>query len=162
MDNLGNCINIKYDNIFRISYFKGWDNELFLKYCILCGCDYFKLKNMGSMKAIKFLKKMGNDINKWGLTKDEINNFNKAYITFKSQIIYCPLSKNTRNLDYITDINLIELELKENIYGYQLEQDKAQKIAKCIIDPITYIPFDDNYDDNIINFNYEDEWYNSS
>lgn len=54
LDNTGNCINIKYNDIFKLSCFKTFDNDMFLKYCILAGIYFFYLKAVIIINAMEW------------------------------------------------------------------------------------------------------------
>jgi len=78
--------------------------DKFLHFCILSGCDYFKLKGIGAKTAYSYVKdtnshtdvlnncKRGNK----ALPRDFEENFEKAFLTFKFQVIYCPIEKRMR------------------------------------------------------------------
>ena len=145
LDFNGDCVNIVYDDIFKkIPSYNGWDNDKFLRYCILAGCDYFKLDKIGVKKAIGVINN-GTSVDDLGLKMggyDKLK-YRKAYITFKLQIVYCPLLKKTRMLGDLDELpeELQELALSDDFYGKLLDDDTAKLIATCVIDPITYQPF---------------------
>lgn len=99
---------LRYENIQKCSKydFTRYDEDKFLQFCILSGCDYFKLKGVGCKKAYNVMKEKSNykenieilrrlhnnDISQ----QDLVEKFEKAFLTFKYQVIYCPIEKATR------------------------------------------------------------------
>jgi len=75
---------------------------MLLTMCILSGCDYLEsIKGIGFKKAYKLVHEHGDDIGailrkirregKFVIPQDYEENFEKAVLTFKFQIVFCPL-----------------------------------------------------------------------
>ena len=108
-------INLKNLPNCRDFNFKGFSQDTFLIFCILCGCDYFKLERCGAKKAysiacerreykeiISFLK-----ISNLNITESIERDFEMAFLTFKFQVVFCPLVKKYR---YFSDIEETKYE----------------------------------------------------
>lgn len=86
-----------------------FDHDKFLWYCILSGCDYFKLKGVGSKTAYQAVKERKSYLESLRLLKLSNKNvnfppdveevFEKALLTFKFQVIYCPREKKMRHFN---------------------------------------------------------------
>lgn len=100
LKNLANCRDLN---------FKGFSQDSFLIFCILCGCDYFKLDRCGAKKAyqiaserrdykeiINYLK-----ISNLNISDKIEKDFERAFLTFKFQVVFCPKEKKYR---YFSDI----------------------------------------------------------
>ena len=71
---------------------------MLLKTCILSGCDYLEsIRGIGFKKALKLVKDHSGDIemiikdierNDFHICKTYLDDFNKAYLTFKHQPVY--------------------------------------------------------------------------
>ena len=97
--NLNKCV--KYD-------FNGFGADKFLTFCILSGCDYFKIKGVGSNNAYKIISNSSsykncimeiceNNKYKNNFEYDElITKFEKAFLTFRYQVVYCPIEKKLK------------------------------------------------------------------
>jgi exonuclease-1 len=113
LENDGKCIEIKLDNLgkCRELNFSLFNSDKFLQFCILSGCDYFKIKGIGNKKAYQIIK----DIN---TTKDLFQQlrkayrdmpddaeelFEKAFLTFRFQVVYDPLEKKMVYMNEIKD-----------------------------------------------------------
>ncbi len=148
--------NLKYCKEYDFSSF---DNDKFLTFCILSGCDYFKLKGVGIKNAYNTVKN-SNSYKKCILSvsskiieePDEINEiiekFEKAFLTFRYQVVYCPLIHKLKYFDDIykskykfTKKYMDDLRFLGNI---NINNDLVQKIVYGEIDPITYLPFEYN------------------
>lgn len=151
--------NLKKCDCFDFSFF---NEDKFLSFCILCGCDYFKINGVGSKLAYYAVKDYNNYIQSINFLIKKLKNvnlnakiliemFEKAFLAFKYQIIYCPIEKKMK---YYRDIN-------ENIYPFinkYLENDldfvgkietdskKVYEHVKGIIDPISHVLLDKNQD----------------
>ncbi|XP_043526477.1 uncharacterized protein LOC122537409 isoform X3 [Frieseomelitta varia] len=121
----------------------------FLYMCILSGCDYLpSLPGIGLNKARKFVKintdcdihraltRLGSYLNMKSLvvTKEYRDSFILAVITFKYQLIFCPLTRKQIRLNSPTaDIT------KEQLYyaGTEIDPDTALQLALGNCDPFT-------------------------
>ena len=149
--------NLKKCNNFDFSFF---NEDKFLSFCILCGCDYFKINGVGSklayyavkdynnyIQSIHYLIMKGKNINI--SEKILVEMFEKAFLAFRYQIVYCPIEKKMK---YFRDIH-------ENVYPFinkyldngldfvgKIENDskKVNEHVKGIIDPISHVLLDKN------------------
>ena len=151
--NLKKCT--KYD-------FSEFDSDKFLTFCILSGCDYFKIKSVGANNAYKIItnsssykkciKTICDNVNKKNkdnekLEYDElIEKFEKAFLTFRYQVVYCPLEKK---LKYFSDIKKCKYKFAAKYMNNldflgttEVEEDLVKKTTFGEIDPITHLPFD--------------------
>ena len=155
---------ICYDNLKKCDCFdfSCFNDDKFLSFCILCGCDYFKINGVGSKLAYYAVKDYDNYIQSINFLIKKIKNvnineriliemFEKAFLAFRYQIIYCPIEKKMK---YYRDIH-------ENIYPFmnkylengfdfvgKIENDskKVSEHVKGIIDPISHELLDKNED----------------
>ena len=150
-ENIKNCKEIK---------FKNFSKDKFLSFCILCGCDYLKISGVGPKLSNEALNKF-DDYNKFlgyvfnknciqGSIIETIKRYEKTFLTFRYQVVYCPKDKKMK---YFHDIN-------EHIYPFLdkykndlsflgvLDFDNIEDYVHGEINPITkeYIdPNNDNY-----------------
>ena len=160
--NIGFEIEIKNLNKCSKYDFGNFDSDKFLTFCILSGCDYFKVKGVGTNNAYKIItssssyKKCITNIcdnynkknkDKERLDYDElIEKFEKAFLTFKYQVVYCPIEKKLR---YYSDIKKSKykfankyLDNLDFLGTTDVEEEIVQKTTFGEIDPITHLPFD--------------------
>ena len=151
--NLPKCS--KYD-------FGNFDSDKFLTFCILSGCDYFKVKGVGANNAYKVITSSSSykkcimnicdNYNKKNKDKEKldyddlIEKFEKAFLTFRYQVIYCPIEKKLR---YYSDIKKSKykfaakyLDNLDFLGTTDVEEDIVIKTTFGEIDPITHLPFD--------------------
>ena len=151
--NLPKCS--KYD-------FGNFDSDKFLTFCILSGCDYFKVKGVGANNAYKVITSSSSykkcimnicdNYNKKNKDKEKldyddlIEKFEKAFLTFRYQVIYCPIEKKLR---YYSDIKKSKykfaskyLDNLDFLGTTDVEEDIVEKTTFGEIDPITHLPFD--------------------
>ena len=151
--NLKKCT--KYD-------FSEFDSDKFLTFCILSGCDYFKIKSVGANNAYKIItnsssykkciKTICDNVNKKNkdsekLEYDElIEKFEKAFLTFRYQVVYCPIEKK---LKYFSDIKKSKYKFAAKYMNNldflgttEVDEDLVKKTTFGEIDPITHLPFD--------------------
>lgn len=84
-----------------------FNHDKFLYYCILSGCDYFKLKGVGIKTAYQAVKERNSYKDCLQLLRLSTKNippnceeeFEKAFLTFKFQVIYCPIEKRMRHYE---------------------------------------------------------------
>ena len=114
---------IKFENLPQCKEynFRAFDYDMFLSFCILCGCDYFKLGGVGSKTAYKIIGEGRNyreslrsliSGNK-GAAVGEMHNINvlseefeKAFLTFKLQVVYDPVEKKMTRFCSSDDIKI--------------------------------------------------------
>lgn len=110
--------------------FKGWTHDMFLTCCILAGCDYLEnlkyvgfKKVQGQMASVKCPKSVLNSLikdKKYCAPPDFEEKFEKAYLSFKFQRVFCPIRKkmvtmSDWDIDQMRlDANSLEDYLKEN------------------------------------------------
>ena len=151
--NLNKCT--KYD-------FSEFDSDKFLTFCILSGCDYFKIKGVGANNAYKIItnspsykkciKTLCDNVNKKNkdsekLEYDElIEKFEKAFLTFRYQVVYCPLEKKLKHFSDITKTKYKFASKYLNNLDFlgttEVDEDLVKKTTFGEIDPITHLPFD--------------------
>ena len=123
-ENIKNCKEIR---------FKNFSKDKFLSFCILCGCDYLKIIGVGPKLSNEALNKF-DDYNKFlgyvfnknciqGSIIETINRYEKTFLTFRYQVVYCPIEKKMK---YFNDIN-------EHLYPF-LEQYKKDLSFLGILD----------------------------
>ena len=151
--NLNKCT--KYD-------FSEFDSDKFLTFCILSGCDYFKIKGVGANNAYKIItnsssykkciKTLCDNVNKKNkdsekLDYDElIEKFEKAFLTFRYQVVYCPIQKKLKHFSDITKTKYKFASKYLNNLDFlgttEVSEDLVKKTTFGEIDPITHLPFD--------------------
>ena len=115
LDNDGNCVEINLNDIPKVKEldFSQFSHDRFLIFCILSGCDFFKIKGIGYKKAYQIVKEKSDFKDCLRLIKLNPKFFNvlppkleelfeKAFLTFKFQVIYCPIEKKMK---YLSDIS---------------------------------------------------------
>ena len=160
--NIGFEIEIKNLNKCSKYDFGNFDSDKFLTFCILSGCDYFKVKGVGTNNAYKIITSSSSykkcimnicdNYNKKNKDKERldydelIEKFEKAFLTFKYQVVYCPIEKKLR---YYSDIKKSKykfankyLDNLDFIGTTDVEEEIVQKTTFGEIDPITHLPFD--------------------
>jgi exonuclease-1 len=127
------CYELNIDDIYKSDKFKDWDYETLLEYCILCGCDYFKIKGVGSNIAYNLMKKYKRfyKINEKFMNKVNFINFYKAKSVFLKQMIYCPILNKRMPLD----------ENNNESVGENYSDLMNELISKCYINPLTKLPY---------------------
>ena len=160
--NIGFEIEIKNLNKCSKYDFGNFDSDKFLTFCILSGCDYFKVKGVGTNNAYKIITSSSSykkcimnicdNYNKKNKDKERldydelIEKFEKAFLTFKYQVVYCPIEKKLR---YYSDIKKSKykfankyLDNLDFLGTTDVEEEIVQKTTFGEIDPITHLPFD--------------------
>lgn len=121
------------------------DYNQFLEFCILCGCDFFKIKGIGTQSAYKMIRKY-RSFALCPFDKDTNFKFFMAKFLFLNQTIYCPIKRIMKPLNnfFLIDINEIEeyyyKKIKgdcalSSLYGEVKPGDIAMLIAKGIVEP---------------------------
>ncbi|GME66787.1 unnamed protein product [[Candida] boidinii] len=120
LNDKGSCIEIRKENFSKITSSSiGSLNEDQLRLmATISGCDYTKgIPGIGMVKAVNFVKKyqtyerliMGlNFEGKWCIPANFEEEYNKAIIAFKHQIVFNPLTKTA------THLNDINAEMENN------------------------------------------------
>ena len=151
--NLKKCT--KYD-------FSEFDSDKFLTFCILSGCDYFKIKTVGANNAYKVItnsssykkciKTLCDNVNKKNKESEQlkyedlIEKFEKAFLTFRYQVVYCPLENKLR---YFSDIKKSKYKFASKYMNNldflgttEVDEEMVKKTTFGEVDPITHLPFD--------------------
>ena len=151
--NLKKCT--KYD-------FSEFDSDKFLTFCILSGCDYFKIKSVGANNAYKIItnsssykkciKTLCDNANKKNKESEQlkyeelIEKFEKAFLTFRYQVVYCPIEKKLR---YFSDIKKTKYKFASKYMNNldflgttEVDEELVKKTTFGEVDPITHLPFD--------------------
>ena len=123
-------LQIKFKNIIKKF---GGDYNKFLEFCILSGCDYFKLKGISIKKAYQYYKK-----NNYFISDNNIINkkFYYAKYTFLHQAVYDPINKIYKYSNNI--INNYNISYKEKYYFDIIDKSP---LLKCFIAGILDKPF---------------------
>lgn len=149
MDINGNGLLVEQDRIHlamgvRAEHF---DMDKFRHMCILSGCDYLpSLPGIGLSKACKFILKntdcdiynaltrIASYLNMKSLvvTKEYRDGFLRAFVTFKHQMVYCPIKRQQVRLHppppHVTDEQLRHA-------GVEVEEELALQLALGNYDP---------------------------
>ncbi len=166
--NFGKEIELKNLKFCKGYDFSNFDDDKFLTFCILSGCDYFKIKGVGIKNAYNTVKN-SNSYKKCILSvsskvieepseyNEIIEKFEKAFLTFRYQVVYCPLIKKLKYYDDIykskykfTKKYMDDLKFLGNV---NIDNELVQKIVYGEIDPITHFPFEYNPKYNQFNKN---------
>jgi len=124
---------------------------MLLTTCILSGCDYLEsIKGIGFKKAYRLVYELGDDIS--GILKkirregkllvpaDYERNFEKALLTFKFQVVYCPDKGDLVHLNDPASHPLGALLVNYpslDFLGEKLDKEVAKKICTGELDPMT-------------------------
>ena len=131
---------IKLNDIFRLF---NYDYNKLLEFCILSGCDYFKMKGVGIKTSYNYFQKQSN----FKSSDYMINmNFYFAKYTFIHQAVYDPIYKiykYTNNYEYfkINDQNINISNLHTKTEQYFINLINQSPILKCKIAGILDSPF---------------------
>lgn len=145
---------ISYDRIVKCKdySFVDFKEDKFLTFCILSGCDYFKLKGVGiknaynTIKNVKSYKKCLEELNnKNGTSLADIQEkFEKAFLTFRFQVVYCPIKKEMVYFSPLEDTKYAFLSKYMDdlsFLGKRYDKETTRQIVFGEIDPITHRPF---------------------
>ena len=169
---------ILFENIKKCKEirFKNFSQDKFLNFCILIGCDYLKILGVGPKLANEALNKF-DDYNRFlgyifnknliqGSIKETIERYEKTFLTFRYQVVYCPIDKKMkyfRNIDdntntycfldkYRNDLSFLgDTHLNESKY--------LENYIKGNINPITKEDIDEESDDYYISKNVVNLFY---
>ncbi|CAD8102034.1 unnamed protein product [Paramecium sonneborni] len=146
LDKFGYGEEIDYDTIQTCSEynFQNWHHQKFLTFCILSGCDYLgSINGIGIKKAYQIVATSQNyrqaidnlsKKQKGSVPFDYIEQFEKAYLTFLFQRVFCPVQRKMVTIHtFDTDLlypqmkSLLEgnLDFLGNVYTDTLIQDIA-------------------------------------
>jgi len=112
MDKQGNGIEVNLTKLTEVEElnFKNFTDDMLLTCCIVSGCDYLdSIKGIGFKKAHKLTMEYGDDIQKilkfirregkFIVPQDYETTFEKALLTFKFQLVYCPVLEDLVHLN---------------------------------------------------------------
>jgi exonuclease-1 len=125
MDNQGYGYEICIADLPRCKEldFKLFSSEMFLKTCILAGCDYLESVNGIAFKKAHKLISEHKDVqnvlnylrkNKFDVPDDYETKFEIAFLTFKFQTVYCPLQKVFKPFN-----DIVQETLYTSIHSYK-------------------------------------------
>ncbi|XP_033215439.1 exonuclease 1 [Belonocnema kinseyi] len=162
MDINGNGLLVEQDRLHlamgvRAEHF---DMDKFRYMCILSGCDYLpSLPGIGLSKACKFILKsteadiynsltrIASYLNMKSLvvTKEYRDSFLRAFVTFKHQLVYCPIKRKQVRL-YSPPPHVTDEQLRHA--GVELDEDLAWQLALGNYDPFSLKKLHDFDPDN--------------
>ena len=161
-DNIKNCKEIK---------FKNFSKDKFLSFCILCGCDYLKIIGVGPKLSNEALNKF-DDYNKFlgyvfnknciqGSMIETIKKYEKTFLTFRYQVIYCPQEKKMKYFNDINEQNYPFLDKYKTDLSFLgiLDFDNIDKYIHGEINPISKKEIDENNSDFYVSSNIYDISY---
>ena len=134
--------------------FSTFSDDKFLTFCILAGCDYFKLKGVGIKIAYNAIKNVSSYTQCLALlhnknssqlpTQEIVTKFEKAFLTFKYQVVYCPIRKemiywNTPDETKYKFLSKYKSDL--SFLGIIRNSQLTEDIVYGRIDPITHKAF---------------------
>ncbi|PVU93589.1 hypothetical protein BB561_003185 [Smittium simulii] len=163
LDIKGSCVLFDrslMSNIKQLS-FKGWDDDLFRKLCILSGCDYLPaVPGIGIKRSYKYLLKSKNiqklvqilKIEGFNVPQNYVDEFQRAEKTFLYQKVYDPIQKKIISLEKIRPEHISE---NLDYSGVLVDDDLAFKIATGEIDPVTMTPFNISHNNENIKTDYK-------
>ena len=122
---------------------------MFMTTCIMSGCDYLdSIKGVGFKKAYRLVYENGTDLKaimkkirregKLLIPPDYEQNFERAFLTFKFQYVYCP---ENHELVHLNDPekhpmgNLLKNYPNTNFLGEKMDHDFTLLIARGTIEP---------------------------
>ncbi len=117
--------------------FDGWTHDQFIQFCIFCGCDYLKnLHNQGAkriyplfnnnFRRMKYVfQSLASNSSIEDFNQQYIEAFERAYLTFKYQRVYCPLKKKMVSLNTIHHMDIFD---EEDIKKIDIE-DRDTKVS---------------------------------
>ena len=134
--------------------FSTFSDDKFLTFCILAGCDYFKLKGVGIKIAYNAIKNVSSYTQCLALlhnknssqlpTQEIVTKFEKAFLTFKYQVVYCPIRKEMiywNNPDEMKYKFLSKYKNDLSFLGIIRNSQLTDDIVYGRIDPITHKAF---------------------
>jgi hypothetical protein len=132
---------LKSENLFKVNKnnkttnldFSGWSHDKFIQCCILAGCDYVKnVKGVAVRTAHDLFEKFHTIQNiltylttraKNQLEEGYIEKFEKAYLTFKYQKVWCPIKKTILSLN---NIEFSKHDLLEKLKGKTISKNLSE------------------------------------
>ena len=113
MDRAGNGFEVDLNRMGEVDEeinLKNFSHDMFVTCCIISGCDYLdSIKGVGFKKAYKLVHENGDDLRnivkkirregKLLIPPDYEKNFEKAFLTFKFQYVFCPERRQVVHLN---------------------------------------------------------------
>jgi len=137
LDNLANVKTVQLAS-FTLEKFRHW--------CMLSGCDYLpSIKGMGLMKAFKAIRRFPNAYQcikslkcntQFSVPKDYEENFRKADMVFKYQLVFDIRSKQLVRLNDIAELDKFD-KAEKDYAGPELDAERGIQIALGNFDPIS-------------------------
>ena len=162
---------IEYENIKNCNEynFRNFNRDKFLTFCIAAGCDYFKLKGIGIKNAYNAIKNsisykesinyLGGKSTNYQSNEEILIDFEKAFLTFRYQVVYCPIIKKLRYFNDIEKSPYVFMKKYINDLSFLGNLNKDRKIVEQItfgdINPLNKSNFlnDENFIGKKRNFN---------
>jgi len=160
MDRAGNSFEVDLTRMAEVDdevNLRSFTHDMFMTTCIISGCDYLEsIKGVGFKKAYRLVYENGEDLNsimkcirregKLLIPPDYEKNFEKAFLTFKFQYVYCP---DRRQLIHLNDPekhkmgHLLKNHQCKDFLGEEMNHDMTLSIALGHVDPNTRLPYDE-------------------
>ena len=151
---------ILYENIEKCKEirFKNFSKDKFLNFCILCGCDYLKIPGVGPKLSNEALNKY-DDYNNFlgyifskiciqGSILNTIEQYEKSFLTFRYQVVYCPKEKKLKYFHNINENRYHFLNKYKNNLSFlgktEFENINLDDYIQGLINPITKENLDQN------------------
>lgn len=146
----GSCIEIRRDNLKNCkgSHISSFNDEQLLLMATISGCDYTKgIPGIGIQKAIQLIKTyktidrilMSIRVEGKSIPIDFENEFKRAKIAFRHQVVFNPIDEKPQHLNALTEqiINTYSKEFIQSSTGFILDTEIHKKIATGELDPFT-------------------------
>jgi len=161
--------NLKKSKEIRL---KNFSKDKFLNFCILCGCDYLKIPGVGPKLSNEALNKfedhnrfLGYIFNKnctQGSITETIKRYEKAFLTFRYQVVYCPIEKKMKYFHDINSKSYHFLEKYKNDLSFlgntEFKDVDIEEYIKGRINPITKEKIDEDNNKYYISDNIKDNY----
>ena len=147
--------NLKKSKEIRL---KNFSKDKFLNFCILCGCDYLKIPGVGPKLSNEALNKF-EDYNRFlgyiftknctqGSITETIKRYEKSFLTFRYQVVYCPIEKKMKYFHNINEKSYPFLDKYKNDLSFlgntEFKDINIDEYVKGKINPITKINIDED------------------
>mmetsp|Transcript_5428 Transcript_5428/g.8007 ORF Transcript_5428/g.8007 Transcript_5428/m.8007 type:complete len:577 (+) Transcript_5428:79-1809(+) len=148
----GNAIEYKQSFLVQskeYDFFRMTPNDI-IRMCVLSGCDYLdSLPGIGIKKAYKLVREYQTierilahlSRQSIHIPEEYQQEFEKAYLTFKYQTVWCPLEETLRPLEKGMHEEPHQQGDHLDFLGAMKDPDIGKAIAECIIDPMTHESF---------------------
>lgn len=151
LNDKGQCIEIKRDNFNKCkgSYINNFNDDQLLLMATISGCDYTKgIPGIGIQKAIqlvqyyKSFERVIMSIKVEGkntIPKTFEEEFKRAKIAFRHQIVFNPIDNIAQHLAPLTEenVNTYTKEYIQSCTGFLLDQEIHKKISTGELDPFS-------------------------